>query len=104
MQQIPINPVPNQTLQVVLNGQSCVLNIYQLVTGLFIDVYVNDELIIGGVICQNLNSIVRDAYLGFSGDLSFLDTQSQTDPQDPIYTGLGARFELWYLSPTDLAS
>lgn len=100
---IPIQPVPNQTLTVPLANQSCQLQIYQKFYGLFMDVYVNNQLIIGGVICENLNRIVRDAYLGFIGDFVFTDTQPDPSlgPQDPQYTGLGGRFLLIYLEVSD---
>jgi hypothetical protein len=92
---IPLQPVPSQTLTVALAGQSCKLNVYQKSTGLFIDVYVNDALIIGGVVAENANRIVRDAYLGFIGDLAFFDQQAEG--ADPDFTGLGSRWLLFYL-------
>lgn len=99
MQIVPLKPLPNQTVQVQLAEQACSLHVYQLTYGLFIDVYVNDALIIGGVICENLNRIVRSLYLGFVGDFIFGDTQGNSDP---VYTGLGSRFMLAYLEEADL--
>lgn len=90
---VPTKPIPNQTFQVQLGSQPCVLNIYQLQYGLFVDIFVGNTLVIASVIAENLNRIVRSAYLGFVGDLVFLDTQG-TD--DPIYTGLGSRYLLIY--------
>lgn len=99
MQVIPIQAVPSQQVEAVLGSQVCQLGLYQKRTGLFMDVYVSEALIVGGVLCQNLNRIVRDLYLGFSGDLMFLDNQGSSDPD---YTGLGARYTLIYLAPSDL--
>lgn len=99
MQTVPVQALPNQTMQIVLGSQSVTLNVYQLSTGLFMDVLVGSNLIIGGVICENLNRIVRDLYLGFAGDLIWFDTQGTSDP---IYSGLGARWLLIYLSTSDL--
>ena len=96
---VPIKPLPNQTLQIQLSSQAVALNIYQLAYGLFVDVYVNNTLIIGGVIAQNLNRIVRSLYLGFMGDFVFVDTQGE---DDPVYTGLGSQFLLVYLEESDL--
>lgn len=96
---IPLQSVPSQSVNVQLGGQNCQINIYQKSTGMFCDVYVSNALIIGGVICQNLNRIVRDLYLGFIGDLAFLDTQGSSDP---YYTGLGTRFLFVYLELSDL--
>ena len=96
---VPLIAAPSQTLTIQLSNQPCTINVYQLSTGIFIDLYVNDQPVITSVIGQDRNRIVRDLYLGFIGDLSFFDTQG-TD--DPIYTGLGTRFVLLYLSPSDL--
>lgn len=104
MQIVPLQPVPNQTLQIVLANQSCQINVYQAPAGIFMDVLVNDEAIISGVICQNLNRIVRSLYLGFSGDFVFQDLQPDPvlGPQDPFSSGLGSRFQLVYLAAADL--
>ena len=99
MQVIPIQNLPNQTLQLALNNQQCQINVYQLNTGLYCDLYVSGNLIIAGVICQDRNRIVRDLYLGFIGDLCFIDIQGTSDP---IYTGLGDRYVLCYLDSFDL--
>jgi hypothetical protein len=102
MQIVPLQAVPNQTVTVPLNGQVTQLNVYSKGADLYMDVLVNNVLIIGGVICENLNRIVRSLYLGFQGDFVFIDNQGNTDP---AYTGLGgadARYSLAYLSPADL--
>lgn len=99
MQIIPLADTYSQTLSTTLAGQSCRINVYQRATGLFLDLYVADKLVIGGVICQNGNLIVRDAYLGFVGDLMFIDNLGKTDPHSP---GLGSRYSLCYLEVADL--
>lgn len=96
---VPLKSVPNQSEQILLDGQSCVISVYQLDYGLFMDLYVSGQLITSSNICQNLNRIVRRLYFGFSGDFVFQDTQGN---DDPVYTGLGSRFVLWYLSATEL--
>lgn len=99
MQVIPTQPLPNQSFQVQLATQACTIAIYQETYGLFLDLYIGANLVIGGVICENLNRIVRSLYLGFIGDLVFNDTQGLTDP---VYTGLGSRYQLIYLEAQDL--
>ena len=101
MQIVPLQPIPNQTLQVQLGGQACSLSVYQNAYGLFLDLYVSNALIIAGVLCQDLNRIVRSAYLGFVGDFVFDDTQGAADP---VYTGLGSQFQLIYLEESDLTA
>lgn len=99
MQVVPTQALPYQTFAVQLAGQPCVLNIYQKTHGLFMDLYVSGILVVGGVICENLNRIVRNSYLGFIGDFVFGDTQGTSDP---IYTGLGTKYILVYLEVIDL--
>lgn len=103
MQIVPLQAIPNQAVTANLNNQVCQINVYQKIQGLFVDLYVNNALIIGGVIAENLNRIVRSLYLGFSGDLAFIDNQGTDDPN---YLGLGpttsSRFSLAYLSPDEL--
>jgi hypothetical protein len=102
MQIVPVKPIPNQSFPVTLNGQSCTINLYWkgLVNPfLYMDLYVNNILIIGGVMCLNANVIVRNTYLGFIGDLAFYDTQGATNPN---YTGLGEQYILVYLAPGDV--
>lgn len=99
MQIIPLQPIPNQTVTVNLNGQNTQVDVYTTPFGLFMNVYVSNTLVVAGVICQNLNRIVRDLYLNFQGDLAFLDSQGDADP---VYTGLGSRFSLGYLEPDEL--
>jgi hypothetical protein len=81
--------------------------LYQKSTGFYCDLSVNGSLLIGGVICQNLNRIVRSLYLGFVGDLCFVDTQGTfTLPStglDPSSPGLGTRYVFCYLEASDLA-
>ncbi len=100
MQIVPVQSIPNQTLQIQLANQPCTLNLYQTMFGLFMDVYVGAAPIILGVICQNANRIVRSAYLGFVGDFIFIDNDGDGD--DPVYTGLGSTFSLAYLEAAEL--
>lgn len=99
MQIIPIADVPSQALTAQLGGQNCLFNLYQKLGSLYCDVYVSNAPIVTGVICQNLNRIVRDLYLGFVGDVTFIDTQGTDDPSSP---GLGTRFLFAYLETADL--
>lgn len=94
-QVIPITAVPSQNFTILLGTQNCALNIYQLSTGLYCDIVVDQNTIVTAMICLNLVGLVREAYLGFSGQLFFYDTEG-TD--DPYYTGLGSRFQLVYQS------
>lgn len=100
---VPLQPVPNQTLTVVLGNQNCRINVYQKFFGLYFDLSINgNPPIVLGRICQTGNLLVRYAYLGFVGDLMFIDTQLPV--ADPSYIGLGSRWRLSYLSAAEVAA
>lgn len=101
MQTVSLQSIPAQQVQVVLNLQTCAISVYVKNQCMFFDLAVNGTQIALSVQCKNLVNLVPTAYLGFSGVLFFLDTQG-TD--DPIYTGLGSRYQLIYLSPADLVT
>jgi len=105
---VPLQTTPSQSVQVTLANQNVALDVYQKSTGLFINVYLNGALLIGGVICQNLNRIVRSLYFGFVGDFAWVDVHGTTDANgvslgsDPVYTGIGTQYFLAYLEESDL--
>jgi len=93
MQVIPVADAPAQTLSAFLGGQNVRIELRQRIGSLYCWVYVDDALIVGGVVCRDLTLIVRDAYLGFVGDLYWQDLQGA---KDPSYPGLGTRWQLCY--------
>jgi hypothetical protein len=111
---IPIVPVNSQTLTATLGNQAVRVDLYtkhlqvpvhppgSIVTNppifeevdpLFLNLYLNDALILGGVLCLNNVGIVRNRYFGFVGDLAFTDLQGDEDPR---VSGLGLRWLLNY--------
>lgn len=100
MKIIPLSALPSQKLSVLLANQNCQIKVYQKTTGLYVDLSINNVPIVSGVICRNAVQLVRDTYLGFVGDLVFLDTQGSDDPD---YTGLAGRFTFVYLEASDLS-
>jgi hypothetical protein len=92
---VPTTEAPSQTITTTLAGQNCQINLYtksinwplasvgnidiqpptyQNINPCFIDLYSNDELIIGGVYVRQGQVVVIDTYLGFDGDLAVLDS------------------------------
>lgn len=98
MQVVPLSPIPSQVVNVVLGNQACTLKVYQKLTGVYLELYINGILIVGAIICEDRNRLVRSIYFGFIGDLCFMDNQGITDPE---YTGFGDRYSLMYLETTD---
>lgn len=95
MQNIPIQPIPSQLVKVVLGGQNVQIFIYQKDQGLFIDINSDGVDIVVGVIARDAVPIICREYMGFIGNILFVDTQGASDP---IYSGLGSRFSLVYLT------
>ena len=93
MQILPLSAVPSQTFSVQLNNQNCLINLYQKSTGLYFDLFINNSPVIQSMLCLNEVGLVRESYLGFVGQLVFVDTQGSSDP---TYDGLGSRYLLTY--------
>lgn len=100
MQQIPMQPTPAQTVKSLLNDQNCQIYLYQKQRGLFVDISVDGVAIVTGVIARDAVPIICREYVGFSGNLIFIDTQGKSDPS---YEGLGSRFALVYLTESENA-
>lgn len=99
MQIVPLKGEKAQTEFATLGNQVCQINVSQKLYGLFLDLYVGGNLIVAGAMCQDRNRLVRSAYLGFSGDLMFMDTLGA---EDPTWDGLGSRYLLAYLLPGEV--
>lgn len=100
MQNIPLQPVPTQATKVVLGGQNVQLLIYQKPQGVFVDINADGVDIVVGVIARDAVPLMCRNYMGFIGNLLFVDTQGSSDP---TYDGLGSRFSLVYLTAEEYA-
>lgn len=93
MKIVPLQPVPAQTLSVLLGDQNCQIRVEQKGDYCYLSLAVNNAPIVNTVICRDRVALVRYDYLGFSGDLAFVDMAGTSDPQ---YAGLGSRYQLVY--------
>lgn len=93
-QTLAIQPVPSQTFQAMLGGQNCTITLQQMSTGLFLTLALAGVVIVSSRYCPDRVSLVRYAYLGFTGWLYFVDTSGAGE--DPSYEGLGTQFLLIY--------
>lgn len=98
MQQIQINPVAVQKLRVVLDGQNVQIYLRKKPQGLFADVNAGGVDIVTGVLALDGVALIPRNYAGFSGNLFFLDTQGNSDPDAD---GLGLRFVLVYATAAE---
>lgn len=104
MLNITISPEVSQIFNVMLEGASCTIKLHQRTTGLYMDLWVNEVLAFAGVLCLNATKIVRYDYIraesGFKGELFFADMQGTNDPE---YSELGTRYNLYYLASDEIA-
>lgn len=97
---IPIQPVPSQQVLCVLDGQNCQISIYLRAGKIFVDL--NSNGVNMCLACLAHNAVALDScnsWDGFLGNLYFIDTQGEDDPQ---YTGFNTRWYLVYLFPDEL--
>ncbi|UPQ70530.1 phage baseplate plug family protein [Kluyvera ascorbata] len=99
MQTISIEPKKSQSLSITLAGQLCIIRLIQRESFIYMDLTVNGNPIMQGVPCLYGNKMVGYAYLGFKGDMVFIDNDGQSDPS---YEGLGSRYILYYIEESEI--
>lgn len=99
MNVITLENKKSQSIFITLEGQSCLIRIIQRDSSIYMDLTVNGNPILQGVPCLYANKIVRYKYLGFRGDLFFLDNEGQSEPQ---WNGLADRFPLYFITEAEL--
>jgi hypothetical protein len=98
MIQIPLIAEPSQTVKIVLNGQNIQISVYTKDSGLFVDINSNGTDIVVAVLALNGVPIICREYMGFLGNMIFIDTQGSNDP---TYDALGSRYQLIYMDQTE---
>lgn len=92
VQNIPLIPnTPAQSLFVPIGGVNALVTLAQKATGLYADVSVGGVPLVSSVLCRDGAPIINAPYLGFPGDLAFIDTQGNSDPD---WLGLATRYAL----------
>lgn len=94
---IPLRPLPSQSINVILAGQPCIIDLREMGGRQYLSLSVNGTAICQSVLLVNRSAIVRAAYAGFIGDLAAIDTQGDEAPR---YDGWGTR---WFLAFNDAA-
>ena len=96
MATIPLNASPSQEITCTLSGLPCRIWVRQLSTGLYLDLWLNEQPLIMGAICFTGVDLIRNPASPLPGRLYFTDTQGNADP---YYDGVGDRFLLQYEAP-----
>jgi hypothetical protein len=66
----------------------------------FVDISVEDVDVVVSVIARDAVPLMCREYVGFVGNILFIDTQGSDDPS---YEGMGSRFTLNYLTAAENA-
>lgn len=94
-----VEPDPNQEFMMLLDGQSCTVNIYERDNRLYMDLYMDGEAVQLGSMLQPRAPTVTRTDRKFRGNIRVVDMSSEPDKQAmPFYQGLGSRFEIYYLT------
>lgn len=99
MIKIPLQATPAQSLKVKLADQNCEMRVYYRFGSTYLDLTVNGVQVVTGAICRDRQSIVQIAQNAFSGQLLFVDMLGAADP---LYTGFGERWRLFYKAADEL--
>lgn len=103
MQIIPLEAIPNQQLNVLLDGSPITLAVYSRAGFLYLDIGQGTEWTARGMLIVPGESILR-ASVNFTGHLVMIDTRSQLAEQsDPKWAELGSRYVLYHLTDDEYA-
>lgn len=92
---IPIQPIPSQSISVLIEDQSFVFQTRELEGRQYASISLNGDVMCENVLLVNRSYIARCAYKGMQGDFFVLDTQGD---EAPNYTGWGSRWLLAFKS------
>jgi len=95
MRLIPLNELPAQNIQVVLDGQYCGLTLRQKGPRIYLDLSADERPVCAGAVCVSGANVLQSPSPHFSGTLHFYDLGGQAAPRWPE---LGSRYLLLYLS------
>lgn len=94
--EVPIQPLPNATFLAQLDNDTAQITVHTTDDGLFADVVYNGTPIATGRLCLDRVNINASHYRGLSGGLYFVDLRGSSDP---VYSGFGSRYRLYYGDP-----
>lgn len=93
--EIPLRPIPAQTVQVSLAGQQVTIYLRELGGRQYLSASWDGTVLCESVLVVNRSAIIRAPYTGFVGDIAAYDTQGDEAPQ---FNGWGGRWRLLFNS------
>ena len=99
MRQIPLQPVPNQSLSFTQDENRWEVTIKQAVTSMIADVTINDVRVISGVRIPGDDFILPYTYMGVMQGNLMLTTQQELLPDWQLF---GQTQQLFYWTPDEM--
>ena len=90
---IPLSATPAQKTTVTIDEQDITVSLRTMLGKLYADVQLDGRHLIRNRVCLNGMPLINESWRGLNGELYFIDTQGQGNPQ---WQGLGDRFVLVY--------
>ncbi|MDY5050855.1 MAG: hypothetical protein SPF17_05475 [Candidatus Mucispirillum faecigallinarum] len=100
MIEIPLEQIPNQKFEIILNQQDCTIHLYVRGDYLYFDLAISNEPYFYGAICLDRTLILQMQKDTFNGNFIFIDTLGKEHPE---YTKLNDRYKLYYLTNDEVA-
>lgn len=95
---------PNQELNIVLDDQNCTIQVRQMGDYCYMTLTVDDETIVENAIMMPLQLVIQSNPQNFSGNFMIIDSQgTATTQENPIYSGFGDRYKLYYLTASEIS-
>lgn len=98
MYAIPLQNVPNQSFNIVLNDENYRLDVRTIQDFTYISAWINDELLFYNQLCTPNNWVNPYNYVSVNGKLYF----RCLDNEYPIYTQFGNTQQLLFLTPAEV--
>lgn len=98
MFQVPLSPLPNQTIAFNVDGAYWQIHVYQAISQVYADISRNGTILISGVRCFNGIGLLpyKHLYLPNFGNFIF--------DSDVDWTNFGSSCSLYYLTNTEYAT
>lgn len=100
MIEVPLEQIPNQIFEIILNQQDCTIHLYVRGDYLYFDLEIANEPFFYGAICLDRTPVLPVQKETFNGNFLFIDTLGR---QHPEYTKLNDRYKLYYLTNDEVA-
>ena len=98
IQEIPLQKLPDQTVDVTLDGQDCTIRVRQIGTRVYVSVAVDNRSVVDNAIGLNYTAINPYPCKEFSGILFFFDNGGDEPPE---WEALGSRWKLLFVPESE---